>query len=227
MVWFFFPNHRRAINHTLALKNIFHPLRVSLLFSVFSFQPKQKRVIIIICWRSESLDKLEEGLCNCIVHTQCYSCKYKSTNNPLSVDRRGFVEVLLLWNKIVFIMEVWKTPITKPATHHMAPLAKNLFIRSVSRAASPYSSSCVSPRSPRSPMVTFFLFYFNVGRSWHFDARWLKCELEAKFWNSNWFPITLFISIYRNSLFHPFLIEMVHNKIFWVNLSLWEQRAYI
>ena len=34
------------------------------------------------------------------------------------------------------------------------------FGRSVSRAASPYSSSCVSPRSPRSPMVILFPFPF-------------------------------------------------------------------
>ena len=46
------------------------------------------------------------------------------------------------------------------------------------------------------------------------EPKLLKCELGAEFWNANWFPITLFISIYWNSLFHPFLIEMVHNKIF-------------
>lgn len=49
---------------------------------------------------------------------------------------------------------------------------------------------------------------FNV------QPKLLKFELGEEFWNANWFPITLFISIYWNSLFHPFLIEMVHNKIF-------------
>ena len=42
------------------------------------------------------------------------------------------------------------------------------FGRSVSRAASPYSSSCVSPRSPRSPMVIFYYSHFrSVSTSWN------------------------------------------------------------
>ena len=55
-----------------------------------------------------------------------------------------------------------------------------LFSRSVSRAASPYSSSCVSPRSPRSPMVSlpsfqlFQIWWTTFQMSWTWIWRSVK-----------------------------------------------------